>query len=85
MKWKSYNEIMNKTLHQLSVLYSFDEVMSKKEFAILLLNIYFDAIEIEEVEEDRTEALKEIYKPLFTAPKLSPPPGFLERYKNYGK
>lgn len=88
MKYKSYNELMNNTLHQLSVLYSFDEVTNRKEFAILLLNIYFDALNIPESTEDRTDALKDIFEPMMQV-KLAPPPEFTEKYqrmaKGYGK
>lgn len=80
MKYSSYNELMNNTLHNLSVLYSFDEVTNRKEFAILLLNIYFDALNIPESTEDRTDALKDIFKPLMDAPKLAPPPSYIAKY-----
>lgn len=80
MRFKSYNELMNKTLNQLAAIKSPDLIDNKRAFAHLLLDIYFDALDIPESTEDRTEELRSIFKPMMDAPKLAPPPGFTEKY-----
>lgn len=79
--YKTYGELMNKTLNQLAAIKSPDEIDNKRAFAHLLLDIYFDALSIPESTEDRTDALKEIFKPMLDAAKLAPPPGFAEKYE----
>lgn len=80
MKYASYDELMSKTLNQLAAVKSPDVIDNKRAFAHLLLDIYFDALDIQESAEDRTEELRSIFKPMMDAPKLAPPPGFIEKY-----
>lgn len=85
MKYASYDDLMSKTLNQLAAIKSADMVDNRRAFAHLLLDIYFDSLDIPESTEDRKEELRSIFKPMMDAPKLAPPPEFLERYRNYGK
>ena len=85
MKFGSYEELMNRTLNQIAAIKSPDIIFDKRSFAHLLLDIYFDSLDIPDEKENRTEELRSIFKPMMDGPKLAPPPSFVERYKNYGK
>lgn len=80
MKYKNYNDLMNHTLHQLAAIHSSDMVDNRKNFAHLLLDIYFDAADIPDEDIQREEALKEVLTPLFRAKELAPPPTWKARY-----
>lgn len=79
MKYKNYNDLMNHTLHQLAAIHSADMVDNRRNFAHLLLDIYFDAADIPDEDIQRREALEEILTPLFKAGELLASPPRLER------
>lgn len=85
MKYKSYNDLMNHTLHQLAAIHSADQIDNRIDFLLLLIRIYFDALELPDEDIQRGEALEEVLTPLFRAKELAPPPDWKERYMNNAK
>ena len=85
MKYKNYNDLMSHTLHQLAAIHSADMVDNRRNFAHLLLDIYFDTENIPDEDIQRREALEEVLTPLFRAKELAPPPDWKERYMNNAK
>lgn len=79
MQYKNYNDLMNHTLHQLAAIHSADMVDNRRNFAHLLLDIYFDVANLPDEDIQRREALEEILTPLFKAGELLAPPPRLER------
>ena len=84
MRYARYEDILSKSLNQLAAIKSPDVIDNRRAFAHLLLDVYFDALDIPESnnEEERVEELRSIFKPMMDAPKLAPPPGFVEKYNN---
>lgn len=85
MKYKNYNDLMSRTLNQIAAIHSADMVDNRRNFAHLLLDIYFDALEIPDEDIQRREALEEVLTPLFRAKELAPPPDWKERYQRDAK
>lgn len=85
MKYKNYNDLMSRTLHQLSAIHSADMVDNRRAFAHLLLDIYFDAADLPDEDIQRREALEEVLTPLFRAKELAPPPTWKARYQSNAK
>ena len=85
MMYKSLSDLMCRSLNQLAAVKSPDVIDNKRAFAHLLLDIYFDCLDIPDEEIQRKQQLEEIYKPLLGAPPLAPPKEWHERYKNNGK
>lgn len=76
MMYKSFSDLMCRTLNQLAAVKSPDVIDNKRTFAHLLLDIYFDCLDIPDEEIQRKQELEKIFKPMFEAPALAPPPGF---------
>lgn len=85
MKYKNYNDLMSRTLNQLAAIHSADQIDNRKDFLLLLIRIYFDALEIPDEDIQRREALEEVLTPLFRAKELAPPPDWKERYQRDAK
>lgn len=80
MKYKNYNDLMSRTLNQLAAIHSADQIDNRIDFLVLLIRIYFSALEIPDEDIQRRKELEEIFTPMFRAEALAPPPAWKERY-----
>lgn len=87
MKYKNYNDLMSRTLNQLAAIHSADQIDNRIDFLVLLIRIYFSALEIPDEDiQRRKEALEEVLTPfLKDTGELAPPPDWKERYLNNAK
>ena len=75
MKYKSYDDLMSRTMNQVAAIHSADIVDNKRAFVHLLVDIYFDAADLPDEDVQRREALQEVLTPLLrTKKELAPPP-----------
>lgn len=86
MKYKNYNDLMSRTLNQLAAIHSADQIDNRRDFAHLLLDLYFLTLDIPDEDIQREKALKEVLTPfLKDTGELAPPPDWKERYLNNAK